>query len=198
MISMILFQNKEQMMSEVIIRNAKLEDAAILLEIYRPYVEKTAISFECEAPSLEEFVGRMKKVMQRYPYIVAEKDGEIIGYAYASAFHSRAAFDWCVETTVYVREDQRKSGIGKRLYVALEEALAKQNVLNLYACIAYTTNPDKHLNNNSVEFHEHFGYRLIGVFEKCGYKFDRWYDMVWMEKHIGDHTLNPKKVSTYQ
>ena len=74
MISMISFQNKEQMMSEVIIRNAKLEDAAILLEIYRPYVEKTAISFECEAPSLDEFVGRMKKVMQRYPYIVAEKD----------------------------------------------------------------------------------------------------------------------------
>lgn len=184
-------------MSEIIIRNAKLDDAAILLEIYRPYVENTAISFECEAPSLEEFINRMNKVKQRYPYIVAEKDGEIVGYAYASAFHSRAAFDWCVETTVYVREDQRKSGIGKKLYVELEKLLAKQNVLNLYACIAYTENPDEHLNNNSVEFHEHFGYRLIGVFEKCGYKFGCWYDMVWMEKHIGEHKDNPSSVRNY-
>lgn len=185
-------------MIEIIIRNAKLHDAAILLEIYRPYVENTAISFECETPSLEEFINRMNKVKQRYPYIVAEKDGEIVGYAYASAFHSRAAFDWCVETTVYVREDQRKAGIGKKLYVELEKLLAKQNVLNLYACIAYTENPDEHLNNNSVEFHEHFGYRLIGVFEKCGYKFGRWYDMVWMEKHIGEHKDNPLPVNSYQ
>ena len=185
-------------MSEIIIRNAKLHDATILLEIYRPYVEKTAISFECETPTLEEFINRMNKVKQRYPYIVAEKDGEIVGYAYASAFHSRAAFDWCVETTVYVREDQRKAGIGKKLYVELEKLLAKQNVLNLYACIAYTENPDEHLNNNSVEFHEHFGYRLIGVFEKCEYKFGRWYDMVWMEKHIGEHKDNPLPVNSYQ
>lgn len=184
-------------MSEIIIRNAKLDDAAILLKIYRPYVENTAISFECETPPLEEFINRMNKVKQRYPYIVAETDGEIVGYAYASAFHSRAAFDWCVETTVYVREDQRKAGIGKKLYVELEKLLAKQNVLNLYACIAYIENPDEHLNNNSVEFHEHFGYRLIGVFEKCGYKFGRWYDMVWMEKHIGEHKDNPASVGNY-
>lgn len=195
---MTLSQNKEQKMSEIIIRNAKLDDAAILLEIYRPYVEKTAISFEYVVPSLEEFINRMNKVKQRYPYIVAEKDGEIVGYAYASTFHSRAAFDWCVETTVYVREGHRKSGIGKKLYRALEEALSKQNVLNLYACIAYTEKPDEHLNNNSVEFHEHFGYRLIGIFEKCGYKFGRWYDMVWMEKQIGEHKDNPLPVNSYQ
>lgn len=169
------------------IRVATLEDAKTLVEIYTPYVEKTVITFEYEVPSVEEFKGRMAHVLEKYPYLVAERDGEIVGYAYAGEFKSRAAYDWAVETTVYVREDQKKSGVGKALYMALEQILAEQNILNLNACIGYPEVEDEYLTKNSVQFHEHMGYRFVGEFYKCGYKFGRWYNMVWMEKHIGEH-----------
>lgn len=166
---------------------ATLEDAKTLVEIYTPYVEKTVITFEYEVPSVEEFKGRMAHVLEKYPYLVAERDGEIVGYAYAGEFKSRAAYDWAVETTVYVREDQKNSGVGKALYMALEQILAEQNILNLNACIGYPEVEDEYLTKNSVQFHEHMGYRFVGEFYKCGYKFGRWYNMVWMEKHIGEH-----------
>lgn len=169
------------------IRVATLEDAKTLVEIYTPYVEKTVITFEYEVPSVEEFKGRMAHVLEKHPYLVAERDGEIVGYAYAGEFKSRAAYDWAVETTVYVREDQKKSGVGKALYMALEQILAEQNILNLNACIGYPEVEDEYLTKNSVQFHEHMGYRFVGEFYKCGYKFGRWYNMVWMEKHIGEH-----------
>ena len=169
------------------IRVATLEDAKTLVEIYTPYVEKTVITFEYEVPSVEEFKGRMTHVLEKYPYLVAERDGEIVGYAYAGEFKSRAAYDWAVETTVYVREDQKNSGVGKALYMALEQILAEQNILNLNACIGYPEVEDEYLTKNSVQFHEHMGYRFVGEFYKCGYKFGRWYNMVWMEKHIGEH-----------
>ena len=169
------------------IRVATLEDAKTLVEIYTPYVEKTVITFEYEVPSVEEFKGRMAHVLEKYPYLVAERDGEIVGFAYAGEFKSRAAYDWAVETTVYVREDQKKSGVGKALYMALEQILAEQNILNLNACIGYPEVEDEYLTKNSVQFHEHMGYRFVGEFYKCGYKFGRWYNMVWMEKHIGEH-----------
>ena len=169
------------------IRVATLEDAKTLVEIYTPYVEKTVITFEYEVPSVEEFKGRMAHVLEKYPYLVAERDGEIVGYAYAGEFKSRAAYDWAVETTVYVREDQKKSGVGKALYMALEQILAEQNILNLNACIGYPEVEDEYLTKNSVQFREHMGYRFVGEFYKCGYKFGRWYNMVWMEKHIGEH-----------
>lgn len=169
------------------IRVATLEDAKTLVEIYTPYVEKTVITFEYEVPSVEEFKGRMAHVLEKHPYLVAERDGEIVGYAYAGEFKSRAAYDWAVETTVYVREDQKNSGVGKALYMALEQILAEQNILNLNACIGYPEVEDEYLTKNSVQFHEHMGYRFVGEFYKCGYKFGRWYNMVWMEKHIGEH-----------
>ena len=169
------------------IRVATLEDAKTLVEIYTPYVEKTVITFEYEVPSVEEFKGRMAHVLEKHPYLVAERDGEIVGYAYAGEFKSRAAYDWAVETTVYVREDQKKSGVGKALYMALEQILAEQNILNLNACIGYPEVEDEYLTKNSVQFHEHMGYRFVGEFYKCGYKFGRWFNMVWMEKHIGEH-----------
>jgi len=178
------------------IRIATKEDAKELLAIYAPYVEKTAITFEYDVPTVEEFERRIVHTLEKYPYLVAENDGEILGYAYAGTFYGRAAYDWCVETTVYVRENQKKNGIGKQLYSELENILRKQNVLNLYACVAYTKIEDEYLTKNSVRFHEHLGYRLIGEFRKCGYKFGRWYDMVWMEKYIGEHLEYPERVKT--
>ncbi|MGN1267270.1 MAG: GNAT family N-acetyltransferase [Dorea sp.] len=181
----------------IIIRKAELRDAKALRDIYAPYVKNTAITFEYEIPSEEEFVVRMKKVQKRYPYFVAEQAGEILGYAYASVFHVRAAYDWAVETSIYLKESQKKRGLGRKLYGALEEALKKQNILNLYACIGYPEVEDEYLTKNSVEFHAHLGYRMIGEFKKCGYKFGRWYNMVWMEKFIGEHVEEPLPVQPF-
>ena len=184
-------------MSEIRIRTATPEDAEELLYIYRPYVEKTAITFEWEVPTLAEFEERIRNTLKKYPYLVAERDDEIVGYAYAGTFKGRAAYDWDVETTVYVREDQKGTGVGKQLYQRLEKVLAMQNIQNLYACIAYPEVEDEHLTKNSVQFHEHLGYLWIGEFHKCGYKFGRWYNMVWMEKFIGEHNDEPGRVKTF-
>lgn len=181
------------MSGELKIRTAGIEDAAELLKIYAPYVENTAISFEYEVPSVDEFRDRIRKTLERYPYIVAEKNGEILGYAYVSAFHARRAYDWSVETSIYIRRDQKGHGFGKKLYLALEDILEKQHVSNLYACIACTEEEDIHLTNDSMHFHEHLGYRLAGTFRKCGYKFGKWYDMIWMEKMIGEHPDEPEE-----
>lgn len=175
------------MSRDIIIRGAKISDAEELLGIYGPYVRETAITFEYTVPTLEEFRDRMTKTLTRYPYLVAVQETEILGYAYASEFKNRAAYDWAVETTIYVKLDSHKSGVGKKLYLALEEVLKQQNICNLYACIAYP-------NPGSIGFHEHLGYQTIGHFSKCGYKFETWYDMIWMEKMIAEHGANPKRV----
>lgn len=184
-------------MTDIKIRAVTKADANELLEIYRPYVEKTAITFEWEVPTLQEFEGRIAHVLEKYPYLAAERKGEIVGYAYAGRFHGRAAYDWAVETTVYVREDQKKTGVGKELYLALEKALGLQNILNLNACIGYPEVEDEYLTKNSAQFHRHLGYRLVGEFYKCGYKFGRWYNMVWMEKLIGEHGDNPPAIRKF-
>ncbi len=172
---------------EVRIRPVRLGDVEKLLEIYAPYVMDTAITFEYEVPSVEEFGNRIKKITDRYPYLVAEIDDEVIGYAYASQFHPRAAYGWCVEMAIYIKKDMHHIGIGRRLYEALEQKLKDMGMLNLYACIGYAPVEDEYLTNNSVAFHQKMGYKLNGHFTKCGYKFGRWYDMVWMEKFIGNH-----------
>ncbi len=180
------------------IRIATLEDAKRLLDIYTPYIEKTAITFEYSIPSIEEFKSRISNTLNKYPYLVAEKDNKILGYAYASPFKERAAYDWAVETTIYVDKDMRKMGIGKILYDSLEKVLLAQNILNLNACIAYPIIEDEYLTKNSVNFHKHLGYRLVGEFYQCGYKFNRWYNMVWMEKHIGSHIKNQPPIKTFE
>ena len=175
------------MENDFVLRMASPDDAEELIGIYAPYVRETAISFEYEVPGEEEFRGRIEKTLERYPYIVAERGGRIEGYAYASSFHPRAAYGWSVETTVYVRRECRSSGVGRLLYTALERLLEKQNVLNLYACIAYP-------NPGSTGFHQHMGYRQIAHFTDCGFKLGRWWDMVWMEKMIGTRKNPPEPV----
>lgn len=184
-------------MEGITIRTAVLQDAEALLEIYAPYVKNTAITFEYDVPTVEEFAGRMSNVLRRYPYLVGEVDGEPAGYAYAGPFKERAAYDWAVETTVYVKEDMKKHGIGRALYEALEKTLAAQGILNLNACIAFPEKEDEYLATDSVKFHKKMGFSEVGRFHKCGCKFGRWYDMVWMEKHIGTHEENPAEVRSF-
>ena len=179
-------------MSEVEIRTASLRDAKALLHIYEYYEKNTANSFEYEVPTIQEFKRRMTNTLKKYPYLTAVKDNEILGYAYAGPFVGRAAYDWSAELTIYLAPKKRKQGIGKKLYKALEQALAESGIQNLYACIGYPEVPDEYLTKNSAEFHEHLGYTKAGQFHKCGYKFGRWYDMIWMEKLIGDHRAAPQ------
>lgn len=179
---------------DIIIIVAKPDDAADILKVYTPYVENTAITFEYDVPSVEEFRARITKTLKKYPYIVAKKCGEIIGYAYTGAFVGRAAYDWAVETTIYINAGSTKCGLGKKLYTVLEKISSAQNILNMNACIGYPQIDDEHLTKNSVQFHAHLGYNIVGTFHKCGYKFGTWYDMVWMEKIIGEHSALPEQV----
>lgn len=172
---------------DIKIRMATEGDAEALLAIYAPYVEKTPVSFECEVPSVEEFAGRIRQRLEKYPYLVALIDEKIVGYAYASPFHSRAAFGWGAELSIYVHWDKRGCGIGGVLYDRLEELLKEQGILNLNSCIAWP-NPE------SVGFHEKRGFREVGHFHQCGYKLGEWHDVIWMEKMLGEHKNPPDPV----
>lgn len=230
------------------IRPATTADAAALLAIYAPYVTKTAITFEYEVPSLDEFRNRITHTLQHYPYLVAiaepdeglklgddvgtgSADGAsspsldglelcgakpthgiegqqspcaksehevILGYAYASPFKERAAYDWAVETSIYVAPGARHRGVGGKLHAALKNALVEKGIQNMCACITVLPEgctSDPYVSNNSMEFHTHLGYSLVGRFHQVGYKFNRWYDMVWMELMIGDHCVPAPRIS---
>lgn len=171
----------------MVIRKATKKDANSLLSIYSYYVENTAISFEYTTPSLSEFEERISNTLKKYPYIVLEDDGLIRGYAYAGVFKGRAAYDHCCEVTIYLNRDSKGNGYGRALYEELESALKEMGIINLYACIGDPEVEDEYLTKNSESFHQHMGYTKVGEFHKCGYKFGRWYNMIWMEKLIGEH-----------
>lgn len=167
------------------IRTATPEDARALVAIYAPYVEHTPITFEYAVPSVEEFAERIRHTLARYPYLVVESNGIPVGYAYASAFKRRAAYDWSVETSIYVSQDLRSSGVGSLLYEKLEEYLSAQHVCNVCACITYPNPP-------SIAFHEKHGYETVAHFHASGYKQGKWHDMIWMEKTLCHHTVPPQ------
>ena len=172
-------------------------DAAALRAIYAHYVEHTAITFEYETPSVDEFAARIERVTRSYPYLVAFIADKPVGYAYASTFKDRDAYQWACETTIYVAQGLRRAGVGRALYTALERELGRMGILNLYACIGYPTQEDEYLTLDSVRFHERMGYTTCGHFARCGYKFERWYDMVWMERRIGPHTSGQQAPTPY-
>lgn len=182
------------MNTDISIRMATEDDAEEILKIYAPYVIDTAITFEYTIPSIAEFSQRIKDTLKMYPYIAALENNQIIGYAYAAPFKQRAAYNWSVETTIYLKQNCRGNGLGKKLYLALEDILKRQNIINLNACIAYTHGNDIYLDNISTAFHEHLGYTKVAHFTKCGYKFGTWYDMIWMEKMLGGHPDNPDAI----
>lgn len=179
------------------IRNVKIEDAQQILEIYDYYVRNTAITFEYETPTVAEFKQRMINTMKKYPYLVILKNDVIVGYAYAGAFVGRKAYDWSCEMTVYIEKNVRKCGLGRKIYEALEKELYKMGIVNLYACVGCPDEDDEFLTKNSIEFHDRMGYSIVGKFHKCGYKFDRWYNIVWMEKFIGEHKDKQSMIVSY-
>lgn len=168
------------------IRLAKPLDAAALLAIYAPYVENTAITFEYDVPNVEDFANRIEKTLKKYPYLVAEENGALLGYAYASTYYARAAYDWAVELSVYVSQDARGKGVGSKLYDKLEDMLDQMGYIHFLACISLP-------NQDSLAFHAKRGYQQVAHFPKIGYKFERWHDIVWLQKSL-DKVTEPIKL----
>ncbi len=180
------------------IRAADIEDAAELLGIYSYYVLNSAASFEYEPPSLEEFTARIAAATEKYPYLVVESENGLAGFAFAHPFRERRAYDYAAEVTIYIHPDDRHKGLGRELYAALEHGLGEMGVRGVYACIAVPDGEDERLRPDSPLFHEAMGYKLCGTFKNCGYKFGKWYTMVWMEKLIGEFTENPEPIIPYR
>ncbi len=159
------------------IRLAVEADVPAILAIYAPYVENTTVSFEYDVPCRREFMQRFYSITEQFPWLVWEENGEILGYAYAARPFPRAAYSWDAEPSIYLREDARGWGIGRKLYAALEELLKLQGYQVLYAIITQE-------NTDSVAFHEKTGYSMLSHFPRCGYKFGRWLGVYWMEKRL--------------
>ena len=169
------------------IRFATEKDAEAILKIYAPYIEKTAITFEYEVPSLSEFSKRIAEIQKKYPWIVYEEEGEILGYAYGGPEYTRAAYQWTVETSVYLSEKARGKGIGTALYEKILDILKKQNF-----CVCYVLINDD--NEASVKLHEKLGFKQNGYRKNCGYKFEKWHSIVIMEKQLNEFSVPPKPV----
>lgn len=159
------------------IRAARESDIAAMLAIYGPYVEHTTYSFEYTVPAYDEFLTRFREHVARFPWLVWEEEGRVLGYCYAGAPWSRAAYSWCAEASVYLAQEARGRGIGRALYERLEEILARQGYRLVYAIITEE-------NAGSVAFHRRMGYRDRAVFPGCGYKHGRWLGVVWLEKKL--------------
>lgn len=172
------------LLAPTLVRAATEADLEAMRSIYATYVKTSAATFEYEVPTEAAFAERFAPLWGIYPVFVATTlAGFVVGYAYAHPFYGYAAYDWGCELTIYIDQTLRRSGVGTQLYDALEEALRAMGILSLYACITTCDRPDDpFVSQASVAFHESRGWRLQGRFNECGYKFSRWYDVVWMEK----------------
>ena len=170
----------------ITLRPAVPTDAAKLVEIYAPYILRTAVTYEYEVPSEEAFAGRIAQTLDRgYPYLIAEQNGCIIGYAYAQIYGVRAALQKTAELSVYLDMEKKGQGAGRMLYEELERILSAQGFHSLVAVIAAPDEePDPYLTRDSLKFHEAMGYKKAGELHQCGDKFGPWYNIVHMEKLI--------------
>jgi len=178
---------------EARIRCVSPHDAAQIHSIYCPYVTSTSISFELDEPSVEEVRRRITDISAKYPWFVCCLPEGIAGYAYATRHRERAAYQWDVEVSVYVRTEHHHRGLGSRLYNVVFEVLKTLGYYNAYAGISLP-------NPASVAFHEKMGFRKIGVFEGAGYKFDAWHDVGWWQlalREKGDRPAPPVDFQTW-
>lgn len=172
------------------IRDVTLEDAHKLVEIYAPYVLNTDVTFEYDVPSVEEFKQRIINITKKYPYYVIENNDVIVGYAYASDYRSRKAYQYVCELSIYIDQNYHGKQVGTMLYNQLLETLKSLNYQKVYACITYP-------NDKSIAFHNKFGFEQIAYFKECGYKQNQWLDMIFMEKRINEKE-NLKDIKLYK
>lgn len=168
------------------IRLATVQDVPRILEIYGPYVNNTAISFEYTVPDLEEFTKRFTEITAQFPWLVWEENGTVLGYAYGSLPFKRAAYQWSAEASIYLCPEACGKGIGKRLYAALEQLLQRQGYRKVYTIITSD-------NESSVAFHRAVGYRHTATMPGCGYKQGKWLGIIWMEKELNTYDAPPRE-----
>ena len=168
-------------------RPACPQDAARLAEIYAPYVADTAITFATVPLTEKDFLHKMESP---YPFLVAEENGVVQGYAYAAQFREKEAYRLDVELSIYLPPDARGRGLGAALMERLLERIRRQGYLNAYSCITLP-------NPASIALHERFGFRQIGLFEKSGYKLGRWHDVVWLALPLGSFDGAPAEPGAY-
>ena len=178
------------------VRAAVPRDAERLLEIYIPFVisedsSLSNVSFELEAPSLEEFRQRIVDISAKFPYLVAQVGNELWGYVYCHPYRERLAYQWSVEVTIYLAPVGQGKGLGRVLYEAMEEILRLQGITMAYSCITLG-------NEHSIKMHEALGYRLIGTFSKSGYKNGQWLDTVWLEKELQPCPAQPENMRSWR
>ena len=164
------------------IRLATLTDAPAVADIYRPYVTDSLVSFELEPPDAAAMAGRMAKLLGRLPWLLCEEAGAVVGYAYAARYRERAAYQWSVETTVYLRQDRHRRGIGRELYTELFRLLVQQGYYTAYAGIALP-------NAASVGLHESLGFEPVGIYRNAGFKFGAWHDVGWWQKPLRPYAV---------
>ena len=169
------------------IRVASPKDAAAMLAIYAPYVEKTAISFEYAVPALSEFRRRIGDILKRYPWLVYEENGQILGYAYGGPDHTRAAYQWTVEDSIYIRREVRGLGLGKLMLEKLLDLLKEQNFCICYALIVDDNEP-------SLKLHDKFGFTECGSAKNTGYKLGAWHGIITLEKQLNPPEIPPKPI----
>ena len=180
------------MKEAICVRAATPQDAEQLLEIYTPFVisedcSVSNVSFELTAPSLAEFRQRIVDISSKYPYLVGEVNGQILGYVYCHPYRERLAYQWAVEVTIYLAPAGQGKGLGRLLYETMEKLLCLQGVTMAYSCITVG-------NDHSIKMHEALGYRLIGTFTNSGYKNGQWLDTVWLEKQLQPCPKQPDNI----
>lgn len=166
------------------IRFATLADAPAIRAIYAPFVTDTAITFEYEVPSVAEFETRIRTIQQQFPYLVAEENGRVLGYTYASVHRARTAYQWSVETSVYIHPDGHRQGIGRQLYTHLFDLLRRQGYYNAYAG-AISPNPQSEL------FHRSLGFEHVGTYTNIGFKKGNWHSVAWFQLALQPYRTDP-------
>lgn len=166
------------------IRFATSADVPAILAIYAPFITGSTITFEYDVPTVAEFTERVQAIQQQFPYLVAEIDGRLLGYAYASKHRDRAAYQWSVETSVYVHPDGHRKGIARQLYNTLFDLLRRQGYYNAYAGITLP-------NHKSESFHRSFDFEHIGTYTNIGYKLGAWHSVSWFQLPLQPYQTNP-------
>lgn len=167
------------------IRPATAGDAAAIQAIYAPIVEQTVISFELEPPTPEQMRSRITGTLEKYPWLVCERDGQLLGYVYASKHSERAAYQWSANVSVYIHASARRGGIGRALYTSLFELLRLQGIYTAYAGVTLP-------NEGSVGLHEAVGFQIIGVYDAVGYKMGGWYAVGWWGLPLRERAGDPQ------
>ena len=167
------------------IRIATTDDSELILKIYAPYIENTSYTFETEVPTIDSFTERVSSYLQNWPWLVCEIDGVIAGYAYGARHRERAAYQWSVESSVYVHDDYQRRGVARALYTVLIDILKLQGFRNLYAVINLP-------NDKSVSFHEKLGFEYFATYKSVGYKLGKWKNVGWWQLQLNEYSMEPE------